>query len=170
MRRFHSYGPVNSQLHFCVERNELVNQCMNQLVGEPEEGGHYFTIWAPRQTGKTWLMRQVKRRIEETYKDRFILGAMSMQGVVLEDEEPENAFLKWTPLLVRDTFGLKIDTPRDWKEWIDIFHEAEGIFDRPVILFIDEFDSLPPHVIDRLVTFFRDMYLSVGSIFCTLSP
>ncbi len=159
MRRFHSYGPVNSQLHFCVERNELVNQCMNQLVGEPEEGGHYFTIWAPRQTGKTWLMRQVKRRIEETYKDRFILGAMSMQGVVLEDEEPENAFLKWTPHLVRDTFGLKIDTPRDWKEWIDIFHETEGLFDRPVILFIDEFDSLPPGVIDRLVTLFRDMFL-----------
>ena len=159
MRRFHSYGPVNSKVHFCVERNELVEQCMNQLIGEPEEGGHYFTMWAPRQTGKTWLMRQVRKRIEKEYKDRFVLGAMSMQGVVLEEEEPENALLKWTPHLVRDTFGLKMDTPQDWKEWIDIFHEKEGLFDRPVILFIDEFDSLPPHVIDRLVTLFRDMYL-----------
>ncbi|MBW1677806.1 MAG: AAA-like domain-containing protein [Deltaproteobacteria bacterium] len=159
MRRFHSYGPVNSKVHFCVERNELVEQCMNQLLGETEEGGHYFTIWAPRQTGKTWLMRQVRKRIEKEYKDRFVLGSMSMQGVVLEEEEPENALLKWTPHLVRDTFGLKMDTPQDWKEWIDIFHEKEGLFDRPVILFIDEFDSLPPHVIDRLVTLFRDMYL-----------
>ena len=57
------------------------------------------------------------------------------------------------------TRNLTIDTPHDWKEWIDIFHKNEGLFDRPVILFIDEFDSLPPGVIDRLVTLFRDMFL-----------
>ena len=62
MRRFHSYGPVNSKVHFCVERNDLVEQCMNQLLGKAEEGGHYFTIWAPRQTGKTWLIRSCPDR------------------------------------------------------------------------------------------------------------
>jgi len=34
------------------------------------------------------------------------------------------------------------------------------MFDRPLILFIDEFDSLPSKIIDRLVTLFRDMYLN----------
>ena len=120
----------------------------------------YFTICAPRQTGKTWLMRQVKKQIEEKYADRFVVDEMSMQGVVFEnDEEPQKTLLKWIPHLIRDTFNLTIDTPHDWKEWIDIFHKNEGLFDRPVILFIDKFDSLPPGVIDRLVTLFWDTFL-----------
>ena len=163
MRNFHSYGPVDCDIHFCVPREELVEECTKYLVGRPEKGGHYFTIWAPRQTGKTWLMREVKKKIEKKYGDHFALGTMSMQGVIMEDGESENVLLKWIPHLMRDTFGLKIEIPEDWKGWIDIFHKEEGIFDRPVILFIDEFDSLPPKVIDRLVTLFRDMYLKRDS-------
>jgi predicted AAA+ superfamily ATPase len=33
---------------------------MQQLLGDdPNKGGHYITIWAPRQTGKTWIMQEV---------------------------------------------------------------------------------------------------------------
>ncbi len=67
MRRFHSYGPVNEKRHFAVPRKALVKTCFESLVGDSEEGGHYFTIWAPRQTGKTWLMRQVKKEIMISY-------------------------------------------------------------------------------------------------------
>ena len=72
MRRFHSYGPVDCEEHFCVPRTELVQDCLEQLIGHPDKGGHYFTIWAPRQTGKTWLMRQVQTRLTREYEDRFL--------------------------------------------------------------------------------------------------
>jgi hypothetical protein len=55
MRRFSSYGPVDPAFSFCVERRELVERCVAQLVGEQGEDGRYFTIWAARQTGKTWI-------------------------------------------------------------------------------------------------------------------
>ena len=71
MRRFHSYGPVNCDHHFYVERNSIVDKCTSQLVGIPEEGGHFFTIWAPRQTGKTWAIRQSIDRIKTNYTDFF---------------------------------------------------------------------------------------------------
>jgi len=71
MRRFHSYGPVDCEEHFCIPRQALVDRCVVQLVGNPEKGGHYFTIWAPRQTGKTWLMRQVKQEIARHFGDQF---------------------------------------------------------------------------------------------------
>ncbi len=71
MREFHSYGPVDCEEHFCVSREELVDQCARQLIGKPAKGGHYFTIWAPRQAGKTWLSRQVKSEIEARAGDRF---------------------------------------------------------------------------------------------------
>ena len=87
MRRFHSYGPVNARSHFSVPRTDLVNQCLNSLIGSDSdsdnEGGHYFTIWAPRQTGKTWLTQEVKKRIESIYSDRFTVAMMSMQGCLL---------------------------------------------------------------------------------------
>ncbi len=62
MRRFWSYGPVNSKLHYYAPREELVDRAYGSLVGDnPDEGGHYITVWAPRQTGKSWLMQQKPR-------------------------------------------------------------------------------------------------------------
>lgn len=160
MRRFHSYGPVNEKHHFTVDRQDLVETGVAHLVGDPEEGGHYFTIWAPRQTGKTWLMRQVKKEIETRHGDRFILGCMSMQGVILAETDPEETFLTQVPQLIWEAFDAELaGPPKTWEAYKNLFSRKKDLFDRPVILFIDEFDSLPSGVIDRLVTLFRDMYL-----------
>jgi len=160
MRRFFSYGPVDCRKHFCVSRKKLIERCVEQLVGEDLEFGHYFTVWAPRQTGKTWLMKQVKKEIEKRYGDRFICGFMSMQGVILPEEREEEEFLAQVPGLFRVTFQKQINkTLCRWYEFMELFERSIGIFDRPVLLFIDEFDSLPSKIIDRLVSLFRDMYL-----------
>lgn len=163
MRRFHSYGPVDCEEHFCVPRTKLVQECLEHLVGHPDKGGHYFTIWAPRQTGKTWLMRRVQTRLTRNYEDQFLIGSMSMQGVVLKDDDPPEAFLDRVPRLFRDSLGFEVPQPETWAEWTDIFSSHTLILDRPIILFIDEFDSLPLQVIDQLVTLFRDMYLKRDS-------
>ncbi len=137
----------------------MVEDCLNSLVDDPDGHGHYFTIWAPRQTGKTWLTWQVKKEIESRYGDRFLVGSMSVQGVVIKKEEPEEAFLAEVPILLWETFKLEIEeAPRDWKGFRSLFSIDKGLFDRPVILFIDEFDSLPVKIIDLLVGLFRDMY------------
>ncbi|MBF0099449.1 MAG: AAA-like domain-containing protein [Desulfobacterales bacterium] len=160
MRRFHSYGPVNSKYHFCIERKAIIETCSEQLVGIQEEGGHYFTIWAPRQTGKTWLMHQVKKTIEKEYPDRFIIGMMSMQGVILQDKDSQNELLSWMPKLMKNGFNLKINPPQTWQEWINYFDRSEKFFEKPVLLFIDEFDALPSQIIDLWITLFRDIYLN----------
>ncbi|MDZ7758852.1 MAG: AAA-like domain-containing protein [Desulfovermiculus sp.] len=162
MRRFHSYGPVDCEEHFCVPRTGLVQECLEQLIGHPDKGGHYFTIWAPRQTGKTWLMRQVQKRLETEYEGQFLVGSMSMQGVVIKDDDPSEAFFECVPRLFEDHLGLQVAKPATWAEWKDLFSKNRGVVDRPTILFIDEFDSLPFQVIDQLVTLFRDMYLNRG--------
>ncbi len=61
MRKFSSYGPIDPELHYHVPRQELVNGAIQELLGDyPGKGGHYITVWAPRETGKTWSMRVVK--------------------------------------------------------------------------------------------------------------
>ncbi|WP_207691474.1 AAA-like domain-containing protein [Desulfonema limicola] len=160
MRRFHSYGPVDCEEHFCIQRKELIDKCFKQLIGNPEKGGHYFTIWSPRQCGKTWLMRQVKKEIEKQYPDKFIIGMMSMQGVVMKNDEPEERFLERLPLLFWESFKMEMDKPPvNFEGFKNLFLKDKGLFSKPLILFIDEFDSLPPKIIDQLVTLFRDMYL-----------
>lgn len=159
MRRFHSYGPVDERRHFTVSRKELIRTCLENLVGDPEEGGHYFTIWAPRQAGKTWLMREVKKAVAELYGDRFLIGCLSVQGVIMEKDDPDGVLFRQLPRIIRDGFGTEPERPGTWDDWIEWFAPGKGLFNKPLVLFIDEFDSLPPRIIDRLITLFRDMYM-----------
>jgi len=83
MRKFSSYGPPNNKLHYYAPRETLITNAIMQLKGElPDEGGHYMTIWAPRQTGKTWIMREVFLKLQqETQFDVVILGLQFLDGV-----------------------------------------------------------------------------------------
>jgi hypothetical protein len=161
MRKFHSYGPVNSKHHFCVERNSIVDKCTNQLVGIPEEGGHFFTIWAPRQTGKTWTIRQSIERIKTDYKDSFIVAGISMQAFEPSETESQSEifFRRWQSVIL-GKLNIDVGPITNWDEWLELFKKRTGILKKPFILIIDEFDKLPSETIDQVVSMFRDMYLT----------
>jgi hypothetical protein len=55
---------------------------------------------------------------------------------------------------------MDVPAPETYEAWTYLFHRTRGVFEKPLILFIDEFDSLPAVVIDRLVSLFRDIYLN----------
>lgn len=162
MRQFTSYGPPDVEMHYTADRPHLVDRCVEQLVGvNPAKGGHYFTIWGPRQTGKTWIMRRAVEEIRARYGDRFVVGTMSMQGAIINDTEPAEALFLYVADMFRDGFRIRIQKPQTWSDFKRLFSRGEGAFgDKPLILLIDEFDSLRPEIIDRLVTLFRDMYLN----------
>jgi hypothetical protein len=161
MRTFHSYGPVDTEEHYYVGRKKLVDQCTSQLVGNFEKGGHYFTIWGACQTGKTWLYRQSLEKIKSQYGDQFIVGEISMQEIVLENIEDatEIFFSRFLRMLKRE-FSIQTNGIKSWGDLIDLFSKDISLFERPLILVIDEFDKLPSKIIDNLVSLFREMYLN----------
>ncbi len=66
MRRFSSYGPIDTEVHYYAPRKKLIERAYTQLMGEnPGRGGHYITVWAPRQCGKTWVMQQILFRLRK---------------------------------------------------------------------------------------------------------
>ncbi len=70
MRKFSSYGPIDKELNYYVPRQELIDFAVSQLSGDnPKKGGHYITVWAPRQRGKTWIMQQVLHILQQN--ERF---------------------------------------------------------------------------------------------------
>lgn len=156
MRYFHSYGPVDRE-----ERRELIETCVDQLVGNPEKGGHYFTIWAPRQNGKTWLMRRAKQEISERYKDKFSIHNFSLGNLRgMKDSDAGQGAIE-LPRALRDVLQLELPGEpvlKTWMKFSRIFSRARGLWDRPLILFIDEVDTAPPTLLDLLVGRFREMY------------
>ena len=186
MRRFHSYGPVNVRSrfpvpptdldeqclyllfgnyneddHYSVPRKDLVDQCLNSLIGSDHESGHYFTIWAPRQTGKTWLTRQVVQEIKATYQDQYEIMSFSL-GILRSISIPKDQISDEVPKFFSDIISEKFPNEpnvKDWKEFRDMFSRNKGLWDRPLIMLIDEVDTLPSFWLDVLVGQFREMYL-----------
>ncbi len=163
MRSFNSYGPVDARYHFCVERKAMVDECVNHLIGIPEEGGHYFTIWGARQTGKTWLMRQAMHEIPKRYGDRFEMLDFSL-GVLrgMPFNPPPGQAQTFMPeelasLLTRTLPGKP--TIRNWEDVILAFSKEASYLDKPLIMLIDEVDTIPPALLDLLVGRFRELYL-----------
>lgn len=164
MRRFHSYGPVDCEEHFCVPRRALVEQCVAQLIDNPEKGGHYFTIWAPRQSGKTWLMRQVKQEIAQRYGEQFTVFTFSfgnLRGMGDLDAASWNNIDFPKPLsdILQSALPGKPQV-QEWNEFVQLFAREDGLWDRPLILLIDEADTAPPKLLDLIVGRFRELYLS----------
>jgi len=164
MRRFCSYGPVEERKHFTVSRKKLVDSCVDNLVGYPEEGGHYFTIWAPRQTGKTWLIHQAKKTIESRYPETFALHCFSLGDLRgMHDEPPTGVAL---PPAFADVLEMALPgnpVVQTWKDFRFLFSTDRGIWKQPLILFIDEVDTAPAGLIDLIVGRFREMYLDRGN-------
>lgn len=151
MRRFSSYGPLYPRSEFFVNRQALVDRVVTQLVGHPDEArGHYFTIFAPRQAGKTTTLREAVARIKQQYGDQYQVGIATLHQV--------SDIRTFLPLIFDLAFEIKIDTPADWQAMHTMFGK-EGPLKKPTILILDEFDGLPPDAINDAVTFFRQLYL-----------
>ena len=153
MRKFSSYGPVDTDYHYYVPRTELIDRACLQLMGEnPQRGGHYITIWAPRQTGKTWLLQQAVQRLEASAE--FELAILTMQSAKTEttDAGVLKAFVKELSTWFERPFP-KVET---WGDLSDLFTGA--YFERPLILIIDEFDALDDFFINRFANEFRTIY------------
>jgi hypothetical protein len=155
MRKFSSYGPLNIKLHYYAARKELLNKAYTQLVGEnPEEGGHYITVWAPRQTGKSWAMLQIASKIRA--QQTFDVATITMEFAKYE-KTSENIL----EILSRELRPwLKEDMPAvtSWKNFSKLF--TQDYLTKPLILFLDEFDSLEEEFINKFASEFRGMYMS----------
>lgn len=154
MRKFSSYGAVSKKNHYYVPRTELINKAHLQLLGEdPDEGGHYITVWAPRQTGKSWLLLEVVERLQES--DDYEVAILTMQSA--KNIKTAEGVLKLLVTELRRWFG-RADFPdvTEWDQLRELFTSA--YFDKPLILILDEFDAMLSEYIDAFANEFRTIH------------
>jgi len=154
MRKFSSYGPPNKKLHYYAPRETLVAHALTELKGDdPDEGGHYITVWAPRQTGKSWIMQEVVLALQQDSQfDVIFLSLQFLQNVTDVNRVVQRIAQKLFKELNYEK-ELTIDTLDDFDQLFE-----RGNLNKPLILILDEFDGLEPAALAGLVGVFRHIY------------
>lgn len=154
MRRFSSYGPVNRKIHYYASRIELIEQAYRNLLGEnPGEGGHYFTVWAPRQTGKTWVMQQILHKLQKD--PRFDVLKINLE--ILKDRKNPSDIFDIIAGKIGEGVGKTFNGIDNQTKFQDIF--KKDVLEKPIILILDEFDAMIDEGIAAVVSAFRNIYI-----------
>ncbi len=143
MRSFNTSGPNIPRQHYTIQRTELINKGIKLVKDD-----RYFTIWAPRQTGKSTYFRQLAEELNNhDYKPVYF----SVEG--FDDYSAADMF---------DTFcrELKDQQGIDWK--IETFKDFEkqisNCKDKKVVIIIDEIEALNPKIFGQFLHIIRNLY------------
>ncbi|HLP58087.1 MAG TPA: AAA-like domain-containing protein [Candidatus Deferrimicrobium sp.] len=154
MKRFSSYGPIDKDLYYYAPRKEIIEKGYKQLIGEyPTKGGHYFTVWAPRQTGKTWIMQEVVDNIKQTGQYDIAIISMERAKEIIAEEEVMQILIEKLQIAFEKTFP----PIKKISELQRLF--TKNYFQKPVILVLDEFDAMEEIFISRFAGIFREIFI-----------
>jgi len=98
MRYFNTSGPNIPQKHYTIQRTELINKGINLVKDE-----RYFTIWAPRQTGKSTYFRQLAKELE---KENYKVAHINFENY---KNLPQSSFLKRFHIELKKLFKENFD-------------------------------------------------------------
>jgi len=154
MRKFSSYGPILTEYEYYAPRTELIQRAYDELLGEqPEVTGHYITVWAPRQTGKSWVTNQVLHRLQAEQPD-FDVVKLHLQR--LGDQDTEVGVYQSIIAQISRELNYTLPAPETQEEFVAAF--SREVLPKPLILILDEFDALHQNPLYGVVAAFRDMY------------
>ncbi len=154
-RYFNTSGPCNPAEHFTVPRDDLLERG-RRLV----EQGRFFTIFAPRQSGKTTYFQLLVERLRKgPYTPIWITfeNLKTVSGDVFYrdfGQQLGEELAEYGP-----TPELTVQGPVDLTAFFQKVRPGKG----PLVLFIDEFEGIPDALVGEVMHSFRRLYHRRGS-------
>ena len=146
MRYFNTSGPNIAAEHYTIKRTNLIEQGLD-LVNK----SRYFTIWAPRQTGKSTYFRQLAKELEkEGYKVAHI-NFENYRNASLE------SFLNSFTRHLRESWGKDFSNEN---EIAGIFECIQNSLDDKCVLIIDEVEGINEDYFGDFLHSIRNAYHS----------
>ncbi|SHF29594.1 AAA-like domain-containing protein, partial [Marinitoga hydrogenitolerans DSM 16785] len=152
MRNFCTSGPVNKETCYYIERPDIMKEALDHI-----ENWRYFTVSAPRRTGKTTLLKDIVEKIKDKYLPIFI--SFESYG---EKRKVEflRTFVKDINRSLKGLYGKMIDLTipgsiDDIRNLIEEITEKEG---KEIILMIDEFEKLDEKIMNEFLHVIRSIY------------
>ncbi len=143
MRYFNTSGPNIPREHYTVERTDLIRKGIDLV-----EKSRYFTIWAPRQTGKSTYFRQLAVKLNEL---GYAPVYFSVEG--FNDFSAADTF---------DTFctDLKRQQGIEWniQSFKDFEKQINDCDDKKMVIIIDEIESLNSNIFGQFLHTVRNLY------------
>jgi len=145
MREFNTSGPNIPEQHYTIERTELISKGLKLIEKE-----RYFTIWAPRQTGKSTYFRQLSNKL---IKEGYCVSHINFENY---KNAPLDTFL--------DRFVGEINkywnTNYQKTNISKTFYEIEQITDKKNVLIIDEVEGINQEYFGDFLHSIRNAYHS----------
>lgn len=150
MRIFNTSGPCDPAIHYTVIRQDLIEKGQSLI-----EAGSFFTLFAPRQAGKTTYFKILLSQLrDEEYTALWI----SLEG--LGTLPSERFYYAFNHLLHQEFSAHGIDLDFTIRDHFDLrlFLEKVSTHSQRIVLVIDEFEEIPSDVFDGIMHTFRALY------------
>lgn len=142
---FNTSGPNRTQEHYTLMRAELVEKGKDYV-----ERDRYFTIWAPRQTGKSTYFLLLKKSLEkEAYR-----------VIHINVENYKEATLAGLFRELRFELKQKDLNPPIFKTFNDFVFFVQNLKKEKYVLIIDEIEGLNSNLFGQFLHSIRNLYHS----------
>ena len=146
MRYFNTSGPNIPTEHYTIKRVGLIENGI-KLV----EGKRYFTIWAPRQTGKSTYFRQLAIKLEKTGYKVAHINFENYRNASL------TSFLFSLTRHIKEKWGMDFSNEKDLSH---IFELIQSINNQKCVLIIDEVEGINKEYFGDFLHSIRNAYHS----------
>ena len=145
MRQFNTSGPNILEKHYTLPRLHLIERGKQLVYND-----RYFTIWAPRQTGKSTYFRFLAEALQ---KEGYLVCHINFENYL---DETRTTFIERLVLALEQAWGL------DLKELslAQVFHKVEQVKDKKFVLIIDEVEGINPEFFGQFLHTIRNSYHS----------
>ena len=150
MRYFNTSGPCNPKEHYTVMRKALIAKGQDKV-----QKGRYFTIFAPRQSGKTTYFQLL---IQELKKEACTPIWISFENLKTVTRAEFYEALTYSIHHELSAYNIKTDYEIKNQIHLERFFEQIKNQSRLIVLVIDEFEGIPDVVLSELMHTFRKMY------------
>jgi len=150
MRYFNTSGPCNPKEHYTVMRKALIDRGRDKV-----QKGRYFTIFAPRQSGKTTYFQLL---IQELKKEACTPIWISFENLKTATRAEFYEALTYSIHRELAVYNIKIDYEIKNQIHLERFFEQIQNQSRLIVLVIDEFEGVPDSVLSELMHTFRKIY------------
>jgi hypothetical protein len=169
-RMFEDAGLVDPRSAYHVDLERVVNT-KNQDLKTMVDQGRYFSIFAPRQSGKTTFFKGFCRRLEKnplyvpillSFQDYKNLSVQRFYQMIQKSfcrQLINRLDIVECPQL--DAIKSYLDTHvlSDHISFRELFDELNGIVkQKKIVIFIDEFDGIPRDELENFLTTLRELY------------
>ncbi len=162
-RRFNTAGPNRPEIHYTLDPEARLSGLRGLIENE-----EYFVLHAPRQTGKTTLLNALARKLTEEGRYTGVRFSIERSRPFKDDVAAANR------AVLRALQGTAESTlPEALRPPVELFGEnafepSSGLFDvlnkwaqrspRPLVVFIDEIDTLEDDALLSILHQLRDGY------------